>query len=99
MPNKRANLRAARTQPRASTPVKSLGVEGQDPKTHPPLGLKTLRLNLRRDSRLKSRALQFIYLTPRKGVCRDFSTSRPRDATRGSFWVLRAAFPDCTVQQ
>ena len=36
---------------------------------------------------------------PLNGCCRHLTTSRPRDATRGSFWVLRAASPDCTVQQ
>ena len=35
---------------------KSLGVEGQDPKTHPPAGLKTLRLSSRHESRLKTQS-------------------------------------------
>ena len=43
---------------------KSLGVEGQDPKTHPPAGLKTLRLSSRhvsQDSRLnRPLRLQFF---------------------------------------
>ena len=38
-------------------------------------------------------------ITPLNGLCRDLATSRPRDATRGSFWVLRAASPGCTVRQ
>ena len=35
---------------------KGLGVEGQDPKTHPPAGLKTLRLSSRHESRLKTQS-------------------------------------------
>ena len=36
---------------------------------------------------------------PLNGLCHEIVTNSPRDATRGSFWMRRAAYPDCTVQQ
>ena len=53
---RRVELPAGLQERTGSSRGKGLGVEGQDPKTHPPAGLKTLRLSSRHESRLKTQS-------------------------------------------